>query len=304
MKKHFIIGSWLVLSLALLTWPQVQGKIEGTVTDKNGQPLAGVTVNIISTKMATRHFERKTDKNGKFVQIGLWPGYYQVTFKKEGYLPATKEVKVSIGESTRLNVKLEKAEKALEKTLSKADQFFLKGNKLYAANKFEEAAAAFQEAISLNANQWSYYFNLGLCFKKMGQTEKALQVFQKSLEFNPESFVINKELGEALAKLGQYQKANEHFQKAVELNQDDPDVYYNYGVVLINLGKSNEAMEALQRTIQLKPDYADAYYQLGTLYIGQNKIQEAINALNKFIELVPADPKVKTAEQFLKYLKK
>jgi len=163
MKKHLILCGWLILSLALGSWAQVQGKIEGRVTDKNGQPLAGVAVNIISTKMATRHFERKTDKNGKFVQIGLWPGYYQVIFKKDGYLPITKEVKVSIGEATRLEVKLEKAEKALEKMLSKADQLFLKGNKLYAENKFEEAASTFQKAISLNNTQWGYYFNLEFC---------------------------------------------------------------------------------------------------------------------------------------------
>jgi len=304
MKRQFLIAGWLLLSLALGSWPQVQGKIEGTVTDKNGRPLAGVEINIISTKMASRHFERKTDKNGKFVQIGLWPGYYQVNFKKEGYLPVSREVKVSIGESTLVDIKMEEVEKSIEKMLSKADQLFLKGNKLFAENKFAEAAAIFEKAISLNDTQWGYYFNLGLCYKKMGQSEKAVEVFQQSLKLNPESFIITKELGEALAKLGHYDDADEHYQKAVELNQDDPDVYYNYGVVLINLGKSPEALEAFQRAIELNPEHADAYYQLGTLYIGQNKTQEAIASLEKFIQLAPDDPKVKTAQQLLSYLKK
>lgn len=302
-KKSIILSCLIGLLLSNL-WPSVQGKIEGTVTDSSGNPLENVTITITSLKASIGHVNLKTDKKGKFIQIGLWPGRYQVSLKKSGYLPVSNEVKVRIAESTKLAIKMEKAEETLERSLSTADRLFLEGYKLYEQSKYEEAALAYEEATKLSSTQWGYFFNLGLAYKKLDKKEESVTAFRKAIELNPESFSSNKELGEVLGQSENYEEAKVYYQRAIELSPDEPDVFYNLGVCLMNLGESIEALNAFLKAVEVKEDYVEAYYQIGTIYIGQNLTEEAVKSLKKFLELAPEHEKADIAKQLLDYLRK
>ncbi|NIM59521.1 MAG: tetratricopeptide repeat protein [Candidatus Aminicenantes bacterium] len=304
MLRKSIILSCLICLLLPNLWPSVQGKIEGTVTDSNGNPLEKVLITITSLKASEGHINIKTDKKGKFVQVGLWPGRYQVSLKKSGYTPVSYEVRVRIAEATKLVVKMVKAEEAIERSLSQADRLFLKGYKLYEQGKYEEAASAYEEATKLSSTQWGYFFNLGLAYKKLNKTEEAMASFRKAVELNPDSFSSNKELGEVLGKGGNYEEARKHFQRAIEISSDEPGAFYNLGVCLMNLGESVEALSAFLNAVEIKEDYVEAYYQIGTIYIGQNRTEEAVMNLEKFLELAPEHEKAPIAKQLLDYLKK
>lgn len=302
-KKSIILSCLIGLLLSNLL-PSVQGKIEGIVTDSSGNPLEKVTITITSLKASIGHVNLKTDKKGEFIQIGLWPGRYQVSLKKSGYLPVSNEVRVRIAESTKLAIKMEKAEEALERSLSKADKLFLKGYKLYEQSKYEEATLAYEEATKLSSTQWGYFFNLGLAYKKLDKKEESVTAFRKAVELNPESFSSNKELGEVLGQSENYEEAKVYYQRAIELSPDEPDAFYNLGVCLLNLGESVEALNAFLKTVEIKEGYVEAYYQIGTIYIGQNRTEEAVKSLEKFLELAPEHEKTDIAKQLLDYLKK
>jgi tetratricopeptide (TPR) repeat protein len=294
----------LLVSLFTINGWSQHGKFEGVVMDKEGNPLEKVTVTIIPVKSSGNKIELKTNKEGKFSQIGLWPEYYHVSFKKSGFMPISREVRVKIAAATRVEITLEKAQEMMERNLSAADKLFLKGNKLYAEQKYEEATQAYEAALELSQSQWGYYFNLGLAYKKSEKKEEATASFKKALELNPVSYSINKELGQILAKEGNFEEAKNYFQKATEISDDDPDAFYNLGVCLTNLGAPEEALSSFLRTVGLKDDYADAYYQIGTIYISQNNVVEAIKNLERFLELVPEHEKANIAKQLLDYLKK
>ena len=304
-KALWLVGLMAVyFFVALSVTASIQGRIDGVVLDKAGKPLSDVRVMITALKSAAIHFEVKTDQDGKFTQIGIQPDYYRVEFKREGYLTQSQEVRVRIQEATKLAITLEKAEEAVTKTLSEADGQFFKGNRFFAENKYKEAAAAFESAISLNPRQWSYYLNLGLAYKKLDDKEKAKEAFSKARELNPDSYSTNKELAESLAKEGDFEEAKVYYRRATEISPDDPDAFYNLGACLLNTGDTEAAQQAFLKTIELKNDYADAYFQLGTLYIGQNKVQEATESLEKFLQLAPDHEKAGLARQLLDYLKK
>jgi len=294
----------LIFLFSINLWPDVEGRIEGVVTDSEGNPLARVSVTIISSKMSSRKFQATTNKDGKFIQIGIWPGYYQVSFTKSGFAPQSHEVRVSISESTRLDITLEKVQEAAERSLSAADKLFLKGSNFYENGQYEEAVSAYKEAIVLNATQWGYFFNLGLAFKKMENREASMEAFQEALKLNPNSYSCCSELGEALAKNEDYEKAQTFYLKASELSPEDPDAFYNLGVVLTNLGNTEEALKYFLRAVGTQENYADAYYQIGTIYIGKGQTADAVENLEKFMELAPEHPNAKIAKQLLEYLKK
>lgn len=301
--RKIVISLVLINMCLVLGWSQ-HGRIIGTVTDKEGNPQENVTVIIVSIKSAEKKIEVETNKEGRFSQVGLWPDYYQVTFKKSGFMPVSREVRVRIAAATEMEVVLDTAEGAMERNLSAADKIFLKGNKLYAEQKYDEAVQAYNEALELSQSQWGYYFNLGLALEKSDKKEEAIAAFQKAAELNPESYSVNKELGQLLAKEGNYEEAKKYYAKATEISGDDPDAFYNLGVCLTNMGDQEGAITAFLKTIDLKVDYADAYYQLGTLYINQNNVEEAIKNLEKFLELAPEHEKANVTKQLLEYLKK
>jgi tetratricopeptide (TPR) repeat protein len=298
------------LALVVLTlgfapvWAQTQGKIEGRVVGSSGQPVEKAAVSIISTRTASVHYELVSDKNGKFLQIGLTPGNYLVNVKKDGFASYSSEARVKIDETTSLDITLKTVEAAVQKTLSEADSLFLKGNKLYAEQNYAEASAAYDKAVAIDPANWRYRLNQGLSLKKQGQAEAAMAAFLKAVELYPEVSSANKEAGESLAKAEKFAEARPFFEKAAALDPDNADVHYNLGLCLSSLGEPEAALAQFQRVIELQPDYADAHYQIGTLLIGQNRIPEAVASLEKFLALAPQHEKAGLARQLLQALKK
>ncbi|HMA53360.1 MAG TPA: tetratricopeptide repeat protein, partial [Acidobacteriota bacterium] len=272
-KAAFI--TLMALVLAASAWSQYQGKILGTVVDPAKNPVEKAEVSIVSQRSSTVRYDVKTDREGRFIQVGITPGYYLISVKKAGFVPASKEIHVGVAAEESVVIALISAEAAAAKTYSAADRAFLSGNKLYAEQKYPEAAAAYREAIGLDPANWAYQLNLGLSLKKAGQAEEAAAAFRKAVELNPESYSANKEAGETLAKAGDFAGAKAFYEKAAGLSPDDPDAQYNLGVCLVNLSESEAALPRFEKAVELKPDYADAYYQMATILISQNKVPEA-----------------------------
>ena len=301
--KTAVIALFVLMS-AVSAWPQYQGKISGVVRDPDGKPVEKAEVSIVSQRTSTIHYDLKTDRDGRFVQIGMMPGQYMVSVRKGGFMPASKEIHVGVAATENIEISLKSVAAEAEKSYSAADKAFLKGNRLYSEQKFAEAAAAYGEAVGLDPANWAYQLNLGLAQKKSAKPEEALAAFRKAVELNPESYSANKETGEVLAKAGDFAGARPFYEKAAGLSPDDPDGQFNLGVCLVNLGESEAALPRFEKTVALKPDYADAYYQMGTIYIGQNKVPEAKASLEKFLALAPQHEKAPIARQLLDFLKK
>lgn len=302
--KNSLVCLFLTAALACSLGASITGRVEGVVADDAGTPLEKVVISIVPQLTSALKFEIFTDQAGKFAQVGIQPGYYMISFKKEGFMPVSQEVHVAIQESTKLAVKLQKAQPVMERAVSESDKLFLKGNALYQDKKYEEALTAYQEAIVKTDTQWGYYLNLGLTYKKLEKKDEAKAAFAKAMELNPDSYSANKEYGETLAKDGLFEEAKKYYQKAADLSPQDPDALYSLGACLFNLHETEAALAAFQKCIALKADYADAYYQIGTLFINLNKKAEAIASLEKFLELAPAHEKAALAQQLVDYLKK
>jgi tetratricopeptide (TPR) repeat protein len=304
MPKKALIVALLLFVFAAAAWAQYQGRITGRVLDPSGNPIDKADVTLVSQRTSTIRYESKTDKEGRFVQVGLMPGYYMLSVKKAGFAPGSREIKVGIAGEESVEIALKTVAAEAERTYSAADKSFLKGNKLYAEQKYAEAMSAYGEAVALDPENWGYRLNLGLSQKKAGQPEAALAAFRKAVELNPESYSANKETGEALATAKQFAEARPFYEKAVALSPDDPDAQYNLGVCLVNVGESEAALPRFQKAVEIKPDYAEAYYQMGTILIGQNKVAEACASLEKFLSLAPGHEKAGIAKQLLEFLKK
>lgn len=109
MKK--ILGLSLLLlflgSFALAQVPQQSGRFEGRVTDDQGNPLPGVTVEATSPKLVGKA-ATVTDGNGVFRLFALPSGTYEITFTLPGFKAvARKDIILQLNQTAIINVVME-----------------------------------------------------------------------------------------------------------------------------------------------------------------------------------------------------
>jgi tetratricopeptide (TPR) repeat protein len=298
MAPGILLLAFLIIS-ALTAFQQ--GAFRGTVRDKNGNPLEGVKVTIVSMSYSAVKLTVRSDKKGQFIQIGLQPDYYQLRCEKDGFLPVVLEKRVPLGETIDSSFTMEEGAPTIGEPLGEKD--FKRGNDLFSAGKYEEAVEAYKEAILKEPQEPIYQNNLGICYTRLERYDQAIETFQAMLKIRPQSYSANRSLGELFGLQKKYGEALPYFAKASEVSQDDPDAFYNWGACLVNTQDLDRAAAAFLKAKELKPDYAAVYYQLGMISVNQNKKEEAIRYLEKFLELAPDDAKAATAKQLLDYLK-
>ena len=102
-KKNFLMGVCLFLVLNLvwlsgLSFAQrVTGKIVGKVTEEEGTPLPGVTVEISSPSLMGGVHSQVTSGDGDYRFINLPPGTYKLVFSLDGFQKVERQnIKVSL----------------------------------------------------------------------------------------------------------------------------------------------------------------------------------------------------------------
>ena len=101
----------------------VTGNLEGKVTDaETGDPLIGVNIIIENTKLGGT-----TNESGKYKIMNIPVGRYTVTFSYIGYKKhVVNNVSINADATTKLDIKLEMGELALEEVVVTAERMILK----------------------------------------------------------------------------------------------------------------------------------------------------------------------------------
>ncbi len=109
--------AWLVAMVAAAQGP-VSGTLEGVVKDPEGGVLPGTMVAVSSAVLVQKTARTTTDQRGTFRFPSLPPGLYQLEAELPGFKKLQMEnVKVSLGQTTRLELTLELGATAEEVTV-------------------------------------------------------------------------------------------------------------------------------------------------------------------------------------------
>jgi Tfp pilus assembly protein PilF len=144
-------------------------------------------------------------------------------------------------------------------------------------NKFDEAKAAYRQAIQINPNFFEAYGNLGTVLQRQGKLSEAISCYQQGLKINPQDARGYFNLGTALRDEGLLSDAIESYKKAIALFPNYTDAYNSLGKSLRDQGNMDDAVKSYQAALTLNPDHPDANYNMGEfLYLAQ-KYAEAID---------------------------
>jgi tetratricopeptide (TPR) repeat protein len=163
----------------------------------------------------------------------------------------------------------------------KAKLLYHQGNVFSANQDFEEAIAAFNEAIALQFDVYEIFNNKGVALFELNRYEEALAAFDQALTIKSDQYEAFLNRGNALFELNRYEEALAAFDQALTIKPDDYKVLNHQGVVLLNLGRYEEALAALKHSISLEPSKYEAFINKGLVLTKLGCYEEALIAFNQ-----------------------
>lgn len=150
------------------------------------------------------------------------------------------------------------------------------------------AESAYQEALSINANNVEALIGLATVYHRGQQPELAEQKYRQAIGLQPGNWRTYDELGTFLFELGRFPEAADNFRKILSVDPQNLQGYGKLGAALMLSGDFAGAAPAFQHSIAIEP-HRDAYSNLGMMYYYLGKTDEAVAALEKAAELAPGD---------------
>ena len=300
----------LALLFAMVAVAQDTGRLDGEIQDKEGKPYPDVTV-AIKNPDTGQTYTVKTDKNGKFVQLGLRSAVYTITLTNQkdalNYGPVKFQVDSTKDNNFKLNFKEIVAETAAahpeeaKKKEEEEDKF--KAMKAH----FQNGLAAMTEATDLQkqARTAAADQKAPLQEKRMTDCQTAVTEFTQAEQgVGPKEIqnhaTVLQDLGAAYECVGHYDDAAAAFQKAVDL-KPQAGAYSGLATNLANSAAAQTDPKAAEskladangdcdKALALDPAVgATCYKNLGIVLNNKGRQKDAIAPLQKATQANPKD---------------
>ncbi len=167
--------------------------------------------------------------------------------------------------------------------------FNIKGLALYELGRNEEAIAAFDQAIRLDPNNSAAYNNKGASLDELGRGEEAIAAYDQAIWIDPNISVVYNNEGDALYELKRYEEAIAAFDQAIRIDPNDITAYNKKSAALNGLERYEEALVACDQAIRIDPNDSVAYNNKGAALNGLKRYEEAIAACDQAIRIDPND---------------
>lgn len=177
----------------------------------------------------------------------------------------------------------------------------------YDDNQYAAAVTKLEKAIALDPSFARAYDNLGLCYEALGRFDDAKAAWERAIRLNAERRTFSPwpplNLGLLLTRLDRLDEAEARFRESARIDPSFAPAHYQLGVVLEKKGKTGEARNELEEAARLDAASAETQYALARLYRRTGEAAKADAALRRFEELkkkkdagaVPAAPNAKQA---------
>jgi anaphase-promoting complex subunit 3 len=161
----------------------------------------------------------------------------------------------------------------------------LYGHEFVANEDFDQAIAAYRDAIRVDDRHYNAWNGLGEIYFKQEKYDIAEYHFQKGLSINPQSSVIR-------CHLSQTQQAKGNLHLALDtlamVDERNPQAKYQRANILLALDRCEEALLEMEKVRDASPRESSVYITMGRIYKRLGKTDEAMKA---FLCALDFDPK-------------
>ena len=186
------------------------------------------------------------------------------------------------------------------------EAYYDRGKAHLADREYTEAVAAFQKAITLDADlgdnsqvdrpeNTHIYVHLGAAYIGMKAHQQAIEALQHAIAQDPDLVDAHYNLGYAYVEQGTYDQAIPHLERAIAIAPHLKRAHYNLARAYRESGNLEAATNAITETLRLDPNYQRAHeladtikqehYNRGITYLNDERYSEASTALQNAITL-------------------
>lgn len=162
------------------------------------------------------------------------------------------------------------------------------GDQHLAQGHFEEAAAHYQHAVSVNPRFADAYVGLGFSLVEQKKFGEAVIALERALSIDPALADVHYLLGTASKALGDPAGSIRHFTRALELKPDFEFAYRDLFDLLRRSGNTEDAKAVIRRAILAFPASAEFRFLLGNLLFDEGDFEGAVSCHGKAVALEPS----------------
>lgn len=290
MRNRYLIWMlWIVLVAGAneLAAQMGTGRVAGTVTDTEGNPIEGAK---ILAEMAGTDFtlEATSDDKGRWAILGFRKGNYQFTFTAKGHVPQSFSSNISgLGKNPNINVVLEKMSTGQAFASGPAAELLKEALAAYDQKDHATALEKYDSILAEFPDLYQIHLNVGNCYREMGELDKALAEYQLVLNEEPQHTGALVNVGEVMVRKGDLDQAVSYFEKAITQAPEDEVLPFNVAEIYFDQGNVEKAIEYYQRSAEVRPDWPEPYLKMGYAYINLADMANAAKAFEKVIEVGP-----------------
>jgi len=296
------LGALIFVLLLAATVRAQDGRVSGQVLDMNGKPWANITVTLKSD--TGRTFTLKTDKDGKYSQIGMPGGIYVITLtnqavglnfsEKQMVKPDDsnvfdfnfKEI-MAQQQNNPANAEEEKKRQESQNAFKEMQTHFNNGRAALDDSDALRKQLATLPADQKTATQDKINTDYQTAISELEQAEKGVQ--PKDVKNHA---VVLSTLGQAYDRAGRYSDAVAAYQKAIDMNPQ-PSYYVDLSTATVNAATSGtdttdlaakvtEAGADCDKAGALDPTLtARCWKNIGIVLSNKNHLSEAVLPLQK-----------------------
>ncbi|MGO8988895.1 MAG: tetratricopeptide repeat protein [bacterium] len=147
----------------------------------------------------------------------------------------------------------------------------------------------FEHTLSVTANNYLIYNNLGVTLARQGKDQKAFLQYQKALEINPRYADAHYNLGKLLARQSKDEEAMVQFMESLRIKPEKKEAHNDLGVILNKHGRIQEAVFHFAQAIRIDPNYREAHFNMGAILFQHGKYGEAVPYFNEALRINPSN---------------
>lgn len=167
--------------------------------------------------------------------------------------------------------------------------YVLKGHIEFANGLFEEAKKSYQSAAQYITDDPELYQNLGTACYKLRQYEDAVAAFNDALRVQPNNADALLGRGLAYAQQEKYALALKDYDRAAQLNPQNARIFHERGVCYALMNQLEKAAADFQSAYRLDPENAATCEKLGSTFYQLKNYKEAVESYSRALSLQPSN---------------
>ncbi len=180
--------------------------------------------------------------------------------------------------------------KANELDPNSTDALTALANFFMRANRLPEAEETLRQLASLAPPQENEHLQLGRVLSAEKKDAEAAAEFQKALALRADDWDAMRELAFVQQRSKNYAAAENSYRTLLTHFPKDAEIYDGLGTALLSQLKYAEAQNKFMVCVRLKPEWGEAYGQLALAAAGNKEYEVAIKALDERTKLLAESP--------------